>query len=79
MGLGRTNMKKLFIEDIKKKGDVNSPGPGKYASKKLFGNVGRNYSMSKKLDLDKVALEKSKKLPGPGFYSYQAVTGMNLT
>ncbi len=29
-GVGRDDMKRLFIEDIKKKGDGNLPGPGRY-------------------------------------------------
>jgi len=32
MGVGRTNMKKIFIDDIKKKGDHSLPGPGRYFS-----------------------------------------------
>ena len=30
MGLGRNDMKKMFIDDIKKKGDHSLPGPGRY-------------------------------------------------
>jgi len=30
-------MKKLFIEDINKKGDGNQPGPGRYMPDKKFG------------------------------------------
>ena len=30
MGVGRDDMKKLFIDDIKKRGDHSLPGPGRY-------------------------------------------------
>ena len=30
-------MKKMFIDDIKKKGDASSPGPGRYEERKKFG------------------------------------------
>ena len=36
-GIGRDDMKKLFIEDINKKGDGNLPGPGRYVPDKKFG------------------------------------------
>ena len=78
-GVGRDDMKKLFIEDIKKKGDGNSPGPGRYSHEKKFGSPGTNYSMAARLDMDKKALDKSKKLPGPGYYQHPQVTGMMLT
>ena len=34
--------------------------------------------MAARLPNDKLALEKSKKLPGPGFYQHPEVTGKNL-
>ena len=48
-GVGRDDMKRLFIEDIKKKGDANLPGPGRYMPDKNFGSAGLDYSMAKKL------------------------------
>ena len=41
MGLGRGDMKKLFIDDIEKRGDNSLPGPGRYfkaADGKKFGD-----------------------------------------
>ena len=35
-GVGRGVMKRLFIEDIKKHGDTNLPGPGRYSPDKGF-------------------------------------------
>lgn len=63
-------MKKLFVDEIKKKGDMNLPGPGKYENDidKRFGKTGVNYSIAKRLYMDNLFLDKSKKLPGPGFY-----------
>lgn len=77
-GVGRTNMKRIFIEDIRKHGDTNLPGPGRYQPDKGFQAYGRTYSMAARLPNDKLALEKSKKLPGPGFYQHSEVTGKNL-
>ena len=37
-GVGRDNMKRMFIDDIKKKGDGNNPGPGVYRHEKQFGS-----------------------------------------
>jgi len=71
-------MKKIFIEDIRKHGDNNLPGPGRYQPDKGFQAYGRTYSMAARLPNDKLALEKSKKLPGPGFYQHSEVTGKNL-
>jgi len=48
-GVGRDDMKRLFIEDINKKGDGNLPGPGRYMPDKKFGTTGLDYSMAKKL------------------------------
>ena len=72
-------MKKMFIEDIKKHGDINLPGPGRYSHEKRFGSLGLTYSMAQRLYKDELFLSKSKKLPGPGFYEHPEVTGMNLT
>ena len=35
-GVGRDNMRRLFIEDIKNKGDTSLPGPGRYSPDKGF-------------------------------------------
>ena len=72
-------MKRLFIEDIKKKGDSNLPGPGRYMPDKNFGQAGLDYSMAKKLGQDERALDKSKKLPGPGYYEHPQITGKIIT
>ena len=77
-GVGRNNMKKVFIEDINKKGDLSLPGPGRYSPDKGFQAYGVNYSMGSRLPTDKQCLEKSKKLPGPGFYQHPEVTGKIL-
>lgn len=39
-------MKKIYVDDIKSKGDKSLPGPGKYETSKLFGteSVGTHYS-----------------------------------
>ena len=42
-------MKKVFIDDIRKKGDHSLPGPGRYDYEKQFGSEGLNYSMAAKL------------------------------
>lgn len=31
-GVGRDNMKKLYVDHIKKEGDKSLPGPGRYES-----------------------------------------------
>lgn len=69
-GVGRDDMKRLFVEDIKKKGDTNLPGPGRYMPDKNFGAAGLDYSIAKRLGQDDRALDKSKKLPGPGYYEH---------
>ena len=51
-GVGIGDMKKIFIDDIKKKGDQNSPGPGRYNYEKKFGGEGLNYSMAARLPTD---------------------------
>lgn len=78
-GVGRDNMKKVFIEDIKKHGDGNRPGPGRYSHEKPFASVDLKYTMGSKLYMGEKSLDKSKKLPGPGFYQHPEVTGMAMT
>ena len=91
MGLGRGDMKKHFIDDIKKRGDHSLPGPGRYfkvADQKKFGDDEMmvlkqysqplKYSMAAKLKQEEQALGRSKKLPGPGSYEYAQVTGKPL-
>ena len=52
-------MKKIHVDDIKKKGDKSSPGAGKYESENLFASKGNNnragltYSMGATLPNDK--------------------------
>jgi len=49
-GVGRDNMKKMYVDDILKKGDGSMPGPGRYESEKLFGKTkGTHYSMAARL------------------------------
>jgi len=69
-------MKKMYVDDIQKKGDTALPGPGKYEFDKTFGAKGLNYSMASKLPTEKHMLDKSKKLPGPGNYEAINVTGI---
>jgi hypothetical protein len=77
-------MKKIHVDDIKKKGDKSSPGAGKYEYPSTFGSQGNNhkagltYSMAATLPTEKQALGRSKKLPGPGQYNYMKVTGEKL-
>ena len=77
-GVGRDNMKKLFIDDIKKRGDHSLPGPGRYENLEKFGDQGSKKTMAAKLKTDDQALSRSSKLPGPGSYSFAEVTGKNL-
>ena len=48
-------MKKIHVDDIKKKGDASSPGAGKYEYTKTFASAGTNnqagtvYSMAANL------------------------------
>ena len=77
-GVGRDNMKKMFIDNIKKDGDISRPGPGKYSHEKRFGSMGVTYSMAQKLNHDDLILAKSKKLPGPGYYQAPDVVGQDL-
>ena len=77
-GVGRDNMRRIFIEDIKKKGDNSLPGPGRYNPDKGFQAYGTNYSMASRLPTEQQCLDKSKKLPGPGSYVHSEITGKNL-
>lgn len=61
-------MKKIYVDDIQKKGDKALPGPGKYEKDKTFGAKGLTYSMAARFPNEKLSLEKSSKLPGPGNY-----------
>lgn len=49
MGIGRSYMKKIYVDDIASKKDVNNPGPGKYEMTKQFGEKGSHYSMAARL------------------------------
>lgn len=69
-------MKKLFVDDIHKKGDKSSPGPGKYEENRNFSDGTIAFGMRQKLDTDKKALERSAKLPGPGNYEHHNPTGL---
>ena len=51
MGVGRGQMNKLFIDDIKKKGEGSSPGPGKYTENRNFGG-GLSYQMGARLNTE---------------------------
>jgi hypothetical protein len=68
-------MKKIYVDEIAKKGDVSLPGPGKYEKEKSFGALGVTYSMAARLPTEKQMLQKSAKLPGPGNYETIHVTG----
>jgi len=69
-GVSRTEMKPVHIDDINNnhRKMVVPPGPGKYEPDKSFGTLGHFKTMSSNLPSDKQALERSKKLPGPGYY-----------
>ena len=84
-------MKKIFIDDIKKRGDHSLPGPGRYFSEHVNKKFGDDelmilkqfssplkYSMAARLKEGDQALSRSKKLPGPGSYSHAEVTGKPL-
>lgn len=71
-------MKKIYVDDIQKKGDKALPGPGKYEKDKTFGAKGLTYSMASRLPTEKLSLEKSGKLPGPGNYNSINVTGNDV-
>jgi|TARA_B110000305_G_C19266886_1_gene552387 hypothetical protein len=68
-------MKKLYIDHIQDKGDKALPGPGKYEKDPTFGKAGLHPSFAARLPTERQMLEKSAKLPGPGFYSHVDVTG----
>lgn len=72
-------MKRMFIDDIKKRGDTSLPGPGRYEMVEKFGDQGSKKTMASKLKTDEQALGRSAKLPGPGSYEFAEVTGKNLT
>lgn len=76
-GVSRTNMKKLYVEEILRNSNKNesTPGPGKYESPVKVGCIKDSYSMRQKLDLFAVKLKKSNKLPGPGSYTQLDLTG----
>ena len=71
-------MNKIFVDDIKKRGDLSLPGPGKYETKNKFGKDGLTYTIASKFLIEKLALEKSTKLPGPGSYKHTEVLGKPL-
>ena len=54
IGYGRTDMKKIFIDDIKKRGDHSLPGPGRYfkeCTDKRFGDDEMMVLAEKSLDV----------------------------
>ena len=74
-GVSRSAMKKLHVDEILKKGDVNNPGPERYLNNKFFGNKqgqlecdSKQYTMRKKLGAFERHLAREAKLPGPGSY-----------
>ena len=77
-------MKKQHVEKIftNVDGHTNVPGSGTYEYRHGFGGSSHNettaYSMRRKLDRDALALEKSKKLPGPGFYQHPDAIGAQI-
>ena len=40
--MSRNLCKRTFVNEIKKKGDVDNPGAGKYEPRKTFGKEGLN-------------------------------------
>lgn len=81
-------MKKMYVEEIllNKNNIGNTPGAGTYEHKKGFGGVSNDalqsrtcYSMRQKLYMDDLALSKSKKLPGPGFYQHPDCLSANVS
>lgn len=79
-GVGRGDMKKLYIDEImqNKNNTGINPGAGTYEPAPTFGssnkyNVG--FSMRKQLYMDDKKYEKAKKLPGPGQYSHPERVG----
>ena len=62
-------MKRVYIDEILKKGSENEPGPGVYNLNPSFGpKVGAHFSFRANNDPFVQYLNKSKKLPGPGNY-----------
>ena len=76
-GIGRETVKKVFIDEIKSKGDNLKPGPGRYKANQDFNANSRSHVMGARLKITENALDRSKKLPGPGSYenTVSAVTG----
>ena len=74
-GVGRENMAKVHVDKILKNvnGHTNVPGSGTYEYRQGFGSKSHsntpNFSIRKKLNVDELLLEKSKKFPGPGYYN----------
>lgn len=73
-GVGRENMKKVHVEEIlQNKNNIgNPPGAGAYEHKHGFGGTRHDamqsrtcFSMRKKLYMDELKLEKSKKTTRP--------------
>jgi hypothetical protein len=67
-------MKKLYVDEIMKKGDEKTPGPANYEKKAGFGkdapaHGAARYSFRPLNDPFVQHLGKQKKLPGPGQYS----------
>ena len=71
-------MKRLYIDEIQKRGDGSQPGPGRYEASKHFGQNGKTYSMAARLRQQEDALKRSGKLPGPGSYVTDNLTGVAL-
>jgi len=70
-------MKKMYVEEIlQNKNNIGrTPGSGTYEHKAGFGGGNdTQYSMRKRLYMDELHLNKSKKLPGPGFYQHPDIT-----
>jgi len=67
-------MKKIYVDEILHKGDKSQPGPGKYTTKDSFGEK-KGYTMSARFPTERLALEKSGKLPGPGSYTQDNYIG----
>ena len=62
-------MKRVYIDEILKKGTHNEPGPGVYNLNSSFGpKRGTQYSLRPRNDPFVYYLQKSRKLPGPGNY-----------
>ena len=76
--MSRNLCKRTFVNEIRKQGDVDKPGAGKYEPRKTFGKEGLHYGMRYKDRRPKLELIKSRKLPGPGSYSHRNITGNSL-